>query len=277
MITTDEWWEVDGQNLNNMAFNIETIGGRWRSNRMRGENVRVPNRPGTIWIPKAPDEKELSLAMWVRGADEDGLIPINKPNKLAQFNENYRKLMKLFGVRTRLISVTRRWYEGVTTPAIKTATALCELVNVMDLTMIDRFAGRLIVNLNLPEAYFFGTQITPALPVGAGTIVANDGDDVASTMTIRFNGPLSNPVLTNATPSPDVWVKYGGSISAGQYVDLDTKEFTAITSGGANVIGAISHSGAKRWMELAPGNNSFTLATDSGAGTVTLTLKPPYY
>lgn len=276
-VTTAEYWDVDGTTLNTLAFNIETLGGRWKSTPLRGDNVKVPNRPGSIWVPKVPDEKDLSLAMWVRGADVNGLIPTAASSKLAQFNENWRQLMKLFSVRTRLLAVTKRWYEVPVTPVLRTATAYCEYKGTMDPSMFGRQLARFIVNLTVPDPYFYGTAITPSIPVGAGTVVANTGDDIASSMTIRFNGPLVNPILTNTSPNPDVWVKFGGTLSAGQYVDLDTAEFTAIKSDGTNVIGAISHSGAKRWMELLIGNNSFTLATDSGAGTVTLTLKPPYF
>lgn len=269
-LTTSEYWDVDGAALNTFAHNIETLGGRWRNAPLEGENFNVPTRAGTIWIPKTPSEKKLSLAMWVRGCDADGLEPAGDPAKLAQFNENWRALLKLFSVRHRLLAVTRRWYETVGAPAIKSATAQAELVGSMDLAMMGRRGGRFVAELNLPEPYFFAAAVAAA-GISGGSVVNNAGDDLTPSLTIRFSGAASNPTLTNATTGQSV--TYVGEIAGGAWVELNVRDFTASTSGGANVAGAVTHVGGPRWMELLPGNNTLICSS----GTATVTHQPAYH
>lgn len=276
-VTTDEYWDADGQNLNNLAFNIETLGGRWRGNKVRGSNIKVPNRAGGIWVPKVVDEKELNLAMWVRGADEDGLIPTGDNAKLAQFNDNWRQLLQIFNQPNRLIALTRRWYDNVASPVLKSATAMAEVTNVMDPSMLGRQLARFVVTLNLPDPYFYGAEQTTTLPVGVAQVINNPGDDIARVMTVEMEGTLVNPKVTNATPTPDVWVKYGGTIPSDDILYLDTQEFTAFDDDGENKIGGVTHSGSRQWMNLLPGNNSLTLTADSGTGNTVIRFRPPYF
>lgn len=43
-----------------------------------------------------------------------------------------------------------------------------------------------------------------------------------------------------------------------------------------NVIGSVSHGGARHWMGLNPGDNTITLTADAGTGTAVLRFRPPY-
>lgn len=282
MTTTAEYWDVEGTDLANLAYNIDTLGGRYRIGVKRGDNVKVGKRGGTIWVPKYPDEGQVRLAMWVRGAGTDGSIPAAGTDKRAQFNYNWRKLARLFSIRTRLISVTKRWYDyptGAPPVVLMSATAMCEVRDVVEPSMLSgsNWGARMMVTLNIPGVFFFGTVVNPSIPIAGTTGFDNVGDDIASAMVIRFNGPLTNPTLTNTSADPDVWVKFGGTLGGGEWVDLDTEEFTAIKSDGSNVIGAISHSGSPSWLQLLPGTNTLDLTADSGSGTVGLTLRPPYW
>lgn len=278
--TTDEYWSIDEHDLNTMAFNIETLGGRWRSAPLRGENLRVPNRPGSVWVPKVPDEKVLTLAMWVQGITEAGVTPSTNVEELARFNANWRKLLQIFSVRSRLMDLTKRWYDTPGAATIKSAVAKVEPAGFMDLEMIGRKAGRFVVELNVPDPYFYGASVTTNITtIGQTTSVENPGDDLASSLVIRFNGPLTNPTLSNAMSSPATWVKYSGTLAANQWVELDVAEFVAKKHDGSNVIGAITHNGAKRWMELYVGPNNLMLTTDAGGdtGNATVAVKAPYF
>src|SRR5207247_2651758 len=107
--------------------------------------------------------------------------------------------------------------------------------------------------------------------------VDNPGHDIAAHANLEIDliGPLTDPRLTNATANPSVWVQYTGSIGSGQTLTLDVGGYTAALGDGTNLIGGISHSGARHWMGLLPGTNSLTLS-GSGGGSAVLRFRPPY-
>src|SRR5262245_27937097 len=92
MLTTDEYWEVDGIDLHTLAFNIESLNGRLRVPTLRGQDIVIPYAVGEMFVPKVTGSRILTLRMWIQGADADGNIPSNRQ---AQFEENWRTLHRL--------------------------------------------------------------------------------------------------------------------------------------------------------------------------------------
>jgi hypothetical protein len=271
MSTTTEFWDVNGTSLNTLAWNIETLNGRQRVPQLRGDDTHVPFRPGAIWRPKQPDSRTLTLAMWVLGCNIDGSAPVGGSAR-AKFNDNRESLIKLFYSPDTQLSLTKRWQ---TMTGLKQATGLAELMSDMDASMLGIDGAQFAVDLRLADPYFYGPTITPtALAVGVGAAVTNPGVWLVQKMTIVFNGGLTNPRLTNSTTG--VWVQYTGVIAGGASVTLNTDLFTAITNTSVNVIGAVTHQGARNWLPLRPGSNMLTLTASAGTGTATVSFQPPY-
>ncbi len=120
LATTEEYWEVDpgrlvrGEwvydqpvSLATLAYNISTLAGREGIPVADGENIRVATKAGRRWVPKTPDQKQLSLAMWAQGTNTDGSIPKDVYLR-TKFWENYNKLKQLFAVWDRQILLRRR-------------------------------------------------------------------------------------------------------------------------------------------------------------------------
>ena len=120
LATTEEYWEVDpgrlirGQwvydqpvSLATLAYNVSTLAGREGIPVADGENIRIATKSGRRWVPKTPDQKQLSLAMWVQGTNVDGTIPKDVYLR-TKFWENYNKLKQLFAVWDRQILLIRR-------------------------------------------------------------------------------------------------------------------------------------------------------------------------
>lgn len=274
MITTEEYWDIDGTALNTLAWNIETLSGRISVPQLRGENIAVPYRAGRVWRPKTPDSRIISLAMYVLGCDADGRVPETGTTRRAEFNQNMDALQRLYYRSDRQLQLTKRWRMD---SGLLSAVALAEPASEMQVAMMGRFGGRMVLDLLLADPFFYGTQLNPTIAKDTPTNVLNAGHERVTKMTIRFNGPLTNPVLTNSTPTPDIAVSYTGVIGGGEWVELDTDLFTAVDDGAANVIAGVDHDGSLHWMELLAGvNNSLTLTASSGSGNVTVTYKPPY-
>jgi hypothetical protein len=275
--TTATYWDVDGVSLQTFAWNIQTLGGtRGGVPTFRGENRQTAFRRGADWRPKTPEQRVISLAMWVQGSDDNGAAPVGRSEK-SQYTENLRALRALFWRdESRQVTLTKRWLD--TGDVVRSASALAEASGSMDPDMMGPYGSTLIVDLLLADPFFYGSEITATLVKDATQVVTPGGDAMTHRVTLEFNGALTNPKILNTTPNPDVWVKAGTTIGAGNKVTLDADMYTAIrSSDSANLIGAVSHSGARHWMPLAKGANSLTLTADSGSGTCAVKYRPAFW
>jgi hypothetical protein len=111
----------------------------------------------------------------------------------------------------------------------------------------------------------------------AGTVfsVTNPGTVKAESMTIDILGPMSSPVILNATNG--VQLAFGGVVVAGTHLLIDTGAFTCLNAG-VNAIGSLSHAGDNRFMALEPGANSLQITGSgaTGATLATVSFAPPY-
>ncbi len=269
--STDEYWSVDGVSLHQHGWSVTTVGGsRYDLPPRRGENIRFAYRPGAVHRSKLADSRTISLLMWVAGADP--ATGNATGDARLRWNDSWDFLRRLvWKPGGSQVTLTRRWYltvGGVKT--LVTADAQAEVADSMAPTMTGRTRADFTMTLLLADPYFYGPTVT--VPLSGTVTVNNPGHDICGHdgLQVDFTGG-SSPRLTNSTPNPDVWVQYTGS--PGGTVTLDTGRFTAISSGGTNLIGGVSHAGARHWMVLMPGNNSLTL---TGGGSGELRFRPPY-
>ena len=271
--TTEETWTVDGTLLNTYAWNIRTLSERSGLPPVRGENETIPYRPGRLWVPKLYDQRTVPLQMWIVGCDADGALP-TAHSRRAQLNANEDALLRVFGVRHRLLDIVR---VKAMPAGLLTHAGQAECSGTMSPSMMaGGTRATLTVDLLMPDPFWYADEITETI-TSAGLTVTHPGSAPSLDMAIDLVGPLTNPRLRNTTTG--VEVRYGGTIGSGQTVTLDTANFTAVR-GTDNVIGNIRHVGAPQWMTLLPDDNIFTLDNWQGgavgAGSAVLTYRPPY-
>lgn len=273
LVTTQTFWDVNGTELNRYCWNIETLGGgRSSVPKFRGDNTTLAYRPGSRHEAKTADARILPLRMWVSSLLDTGVEALVRDE---QYEANLRALRGLFWRDDAAqVPLTKRWREG---GAILSATALVELVSDMAPTMAGPFTGSLDVDLLLADPWFYTAQQTVNVPVSGTPTVVNNTGDARTTgygCQLEFVGPLTNPQLTNGS----VWVKVGTSIATGDKVTLDLWDWTALRDlDGANLIGAVQHSGARQWMPLEIGANSLVLSVSSGTGSVNVKYRLPRF
>lgn len=270
MNVTEEYWEVDGQSLHTYAFAIRTLSGREGLPPRRGGNQVVAYRPGEVWRPKVFGPRQLALAMFVVGRDEDDEPGPNGPR--AQFRSNLELLKALFAPTDRLLAVTKRMR---TNDGLLVLTGEAEVTDAIEPNVDAPGRAALVVDLLMPDPFWYGAEVEAAVPL-AGATVVNPGTTAVTRMTIRLNGPLTNPQLVNTSLSPVVALSYVGVIGVGDYVDLDVGVFRATDQDDVSVIGKVSHSGAWPWMVLQPGGNSMVLNVSAGTGNAEIVFSPPY-
>lgn len=290
--TTEEYWDVDGTSLSQLGWNVETVGGdRWDLPRRRGDNVRFAYNPGTSHRNKIADARTISLRMWMVGLQPNGAVP---ENMIRQFNDNWEYLRRLvWKANGAQVALTRRRRLTSAAPVgnldpaaeIEVTTALAEHVGTMTPTMNGRIRNQFVLEFLLADPFFYGPSEATELRTGVPRTVVNTGTDIAAYT--RFSveisdGPVLNPKLTNHSVSPAVVVAYTGQLEIGDVLSLNVSRFQArkhnVASGptSSNVVGLITHSGARNWFGLMPGPNVLSLTAESGAARALVRWQAPY-
>lgn len=272
VVSTDEYWDVNGTALNTYAYNISTLTGRTGTTGLRGEDQEQAYRPGRGFRAKVPDSRTLPLTMWVQGSDPTS-AGSGSPDHSAQFRSNLQMLEELFYSPREQFTLTKRWRDLT---GLHTAAAKGQVISPI-LPTHSKNRATLVVDVFLADPFFYDT--TPVVvPVALGTpsTATNPGiDTTPNHLTVVFTGPLTDPVLKNTTPNPDISLSYIGTIAGGASVTVDVANSLA-TLGSTRVNNNLRYSGSILPMEVFPGVNSFTLTASSGTGTATVTYRPAY-
>ncbi len=296
--TTETYWDVNGVSLQTLAFNITTLGGdRMAPPPVRGEAIEVPFMPGTIWTPKVPDARVITLGMWVQGANEDGTIPIEEGAR-RRFEQNWLKLRKLLWQPRRQFTLTKRFWvpeEDLTDAGVVvddlprsglyrliSASAKASFADGLSPSMTGPGRASFTVDLRLDDPYFYSDALTINLSMASGG--ANPGptrnieilgDDRTTDIALEFTGPLSAPRIENATHG--VWMRYNTSVADGVKASANVRAFQArhdLTGTVLKSSGYVQHGGDPFWLFLEPGVNQLKLTATSGTGVVKMTYRP---
>jgi hypothetical protein len=76
---------------------------------------------------------------------------------------------------------------------------------------------------------------------------------------LRVDGPVTNPVVTLVESG--AWVRFTGSLLAGQWLDLDMVNRRVLLQGQVSVRQNVSSSGD--WLSVPPGGGSVTWSADT--------------
>ena len=274
--STEEFWDVNGTSLQTLAFNVVTVGGKYQTPKLRGSDRQFSYRHGKAHRRRWADEQTLTLGMWVLGQLEDGRVPASRRD---EFRRNMRKLQGLFtDMDGGEFDLTKRWHDE-DTGELMSATGRGIVPDGLRPEMEGGpYRAKFVADVLMADPFFYGPEVTVTVPLNTDTVVAVDGDVATSRIVVEFVGALASPVLVNKTPAPDVSVKVSSSIAAADTVTVDVEETTVVRKNdSANIIGSLSHSGARPWFELKPGANTVRLSADSGAGSAVLKYKTVWY
>lgn len=242
---------------------------------LRGENYPLAYRAGQAWRPKFPDQRTVSLTMWMDGSGSAAGWPATD-NRLA-FNNNWQALRQAFFTRGAISGsvqgqLQRNWYLTQGTNKLVTSTAMAEIAGSMDLTMNGRFGAAFTVDLLLADPYFYGAQRTQGITTAGGTIsslgeaVAGEGyASAVSTFTVTCTAATT---VTNLSAGVSFTLSSGPTFP----VTVDVLNGTVVDNLGVNRIANFTHAGGRLWMGLVVGSN---VITNTG-GTSTFTWTDAY-
>ena len=134
------------------------------------------------------------------------------------------------------------------------------------------------ITLRLSDPFFYGPVRSVVVPVGGQVAVENLGDAASSRVVVEMVGDVQNPQLVNSTAEPDVMVRVGSSVAVGDSVVVDVEATTVVrSSDGANLIGALSHSGSVAWFGLQRGVNDVSLSASGGSGHAVVSWRERWF
>lgn len=275
-LTTDTYWDIDGIPLQTLAYNITTWGGDLQSPPpLRGEDITIPYRPGTVFQPRRPDGRSMTFSMWVVGADVDGNVPASASMR-AEFEKNFKMLRGLFWNQGRQVTITKRW-KDYGSGTVKAASAKAVFANGLAPSMNGSQRASFTVEMYLSDPFFYGSEVTipfsaTATPSVGPTIL---GDYETTDIVITFDGARNNMRITNTDEG--VYVNVNHNLAIAHEIVLTVDAFTAIkdpTGTPANVIGSVTSFGHPFWFVLRPGVQNLTISSSSGTGAGELKYRP---
>jgi hypothetical protein len=298
--TTETVWSVDGVSLQTYAYNITSLGNDRKSPPpLRGDNILVPYRPGSVWVPRVPDSKVITLGMWVQGSDEDGKQTTEGARRT--FDRNWNKLRDLFWVYDRELVLTKRFWVltsklfGQTGMAIKTegqwslieATTKAAFRSGLEPDMMGPAHSAFTVDLLLGDPFFYSadpvtldfTTATGGANPGPNKTFNVLGEALTTDIVLTFDGPLISPKFTISSYTRQPWIQYQTDIAAGDDVVIGVKNWVAshTVSGAPHPsAGYVRHFGAAPWLWLNPGSATVKLTAQSGTGFGSLTYTPAW-
>lgn len=270
--------KFDGVDLQTHAFNIATFGGRTSVAARRGDNLVVPYRHGRLWTPKYFEEQELTLAMWVIGADKTtGVIPSNPKQKLFENIQTLQKLFSAEGLHT---------LSAVHEVTGATVEAIVEVADVIDFTtMAGATRAGFVVTLIVPEVWFKDQTLKGDVDYVSRANNDTWSVDVTSDVetheiVLSFDGDAggqTNPKLINESIGSDCWVQLSDVLGPSEVIVIDVNKWTAVLNGTTNVVNNVDWSGQPRFFRLKPGTNNLKLEVGSGPIKTKLQWKGLYW
>ena len=259
MDTTSEVVTFDGVSLNQYCWNIATGTGRYNTPAARGEDITLPGRSGSVFVPNKPTQVgTYNLVLWVQASDADGFAAATVNARRRLFESNIATLQRLFTRRSKLSYVT------VVQPDTSVREAYVQVAEAIEPEIQgQRMHATFTVSLQIPDVYWQDTTDT--------TQAATAGSSLPKTLTlssfagmegpiedsqVTVTGPVTNPRVTDTETG--IYTQFNGTVGAGSTWVVDNKNFTSKVNG-SDVLAATTHVGHPRFLVISPWNG--TVAT----------------
>ncbi len=276
--TLDTYWSIGGVSLNTLAAGIEDLTGLEVVPDSRGNNTVVPFRFGEYDEDRVVGGRTITLGMWVRGTDDDGVYHGPASQWTSQFQYNLRTLMDLLYNEGESYELTKRFMvpsgdSGGEPWEVKSATASVKFVGGLQPTFDSYRNAHFTCDLRIAKAYFYDDEDTSVnLEVGTN-IVDVDSEVRTEKVSIYLNGLSSGWNFENT--SLGLQAGFSGGISAPDYVILDAMNWSAIEytpdpTVTNRVSKFITHAGSSSLFRLKKGSNTIVTSRAAGTGPATL-------
>jgi len=257
-----EGWFVDGVSLQDQGFMvgsfIESAPGR------RGEDLTIARAPGARWRQKFYESRQQTIVIWALKNDEFGEIR-------GGAERNSDRLKRLFGGGLRQVELLRR----IQLPfdRISSRKAMVELVDAMEgqrtaLTQTGVYI-QFALTLQFADPFWYEPENIRAFNDQEDGVLFNPGTVASRNGIIRIDGPAEDPELS--LEPAETRLQFNGSIPYGEFIEINSDEFTAIDQDGNSVAGSLERDQINL-IEIFPGRNVVQLSD----GTAEIRWRPAF-
>lgn len=231
----------------------------------RGENQLIPYQHGKVFTKKFYDSRTMTFGMAITAASATAL------------ETTFDTMRALFAPLTQqILSNTRE--DGT----IRTANAAVN--KPIQVNRITNTLAKVVVEFDLADPIFRlstaiadNTTVIDASP--HAMTVTNPGTVEERNPTIIIHGAFTSITITNSTNG--AILTYIGAISTSETVTIGTlngEYYATLSTGSANVIGNVTHSGSPALMTFNVGANTLAItnAGRDGNSTVQVTFYAPF-
>lgn len=231
----------------------------------RGENITIPLRHGRIFTSKYYDERTISMGVAISAATAAALeTALDNLRELLSPRTEQTLAMTMEDATVRNTSATVNKPLNVSRRGSKIALVTIQFDCVSPFWRLSTaIADNTTAITTSPNAM---TVTNP------GTIEERDP-------TIIIHGAFTSITITNSTNGASL--TYTGAIATGETVTIGTlngEYYATLSTGSANVIGNVTHSGSAALLPLNVGDNTLAI-TNAGRdanSTVKITFNAPY-
>jgi hypothetical protein len=206
---------VAGMSLDDLVWNVTTIGDRLVTAGRRGGNVETGNLDGTVWRANKPlAELTPTLSMWLLGSDPHGEFPDSLPMRMVM-RARLDTLLKVMGQQEGLVEVvdtetSRRCFAEIVAALAPDTMAAGSRAEVQFPLVVPAGCWEDVAEFDT-GAVVLGASTNVTVPCSGSTLPTVG-------LRIELTPPASNLLIT--TPQGR-WVRFNGALPAGVYTVLD--------------------------------------------------------
>lgn len=271
-----EMLEIDGFNCRTEAYNASTRTGRYSMPPLRGDNLVLPGRSGSVPVLGRPfDEGVGALAVWVTGRNPDGTFPASMSAMRTQFETNMAKFQRLFTRAHKLSTIRSGQPDGSIRRALVQWVEWDEPEVTAGGTRAEWAIGYTIPNVFWEDdtATTQSSTANSSLPKPFDLTSFANMTGVIEDAVIDVVGPITNPRVTDKETG--TYVEYTGTVGSGSTWSIDVAAATSKV-GASSVMANTKHVGGYRLL-IIPSNfgtaDTPRLELTGSAGGATTQLK----
>lgn len=243
--------EIDGMNMRTSAWNVSTQTGRFSLPAGRGDDLILPGRDGTVFVPNKPLEAGIGvLSVWVTGANSNGTFPATQTLRQAQFKTNMAQFQRMFMRRHKLSTIRS------TQPDASVRQALVQWVDWQEPEIqAEGTRAQWTIGFSIPSVFWQDesdtTQQTAANSTLPKTLSLSSFDNMTGFITdavLSVTGPITNPRITDSETGQ--YVEYIGTVSGSEVWTIDCGAFTSLKNA-VNVLSSTRHAGGYRFLTVS--------------------------
>jgi hypothetical protein len=235
-------WQIDGNDLRTVGYNIGTTDGWDSLPSRRQHDIEVPYRHGSITqFPKFYQPRDIALVMQVLGTNAAGAV-VSSP--LEHVQENLDNLLEWFG-KDGLRTLTR------TMPDTTTRTAQIEVLDGFPVRSGPGISRAFVAICRMPYPFWHGTVVNDTGKTGS-TSITNAGNAPMQDAVITFTA--AGKITHDASGD---WIDCSSVAGGNVIVDMSAYPWT-IKQAGADADGLLTWNNPW-WLNFQPGVNNLTI------------------